>query len=128
MQGEAHSSPQLPLKTTCTIKYLVERELRFTVFDFTEVIMHQVRHLRCAGVEKNIGERNPGLLLVERVKLTHYVLLGLVIEEVQAQLLTNGKVLIHLWLLRCDTGNIFWLLQYNLFLTFSLNGYEDFES
>jgi hypothetical protein len=115
MQEEAHSFPQLPLKIMFAIKNVLSEELRFTMFDFTEVVMHQVRHLRHAGVEKNIGERDPGLFLVERVKLTHYVLLGLVIEEVQAQLLTNGKVLIHLWLLRCDTENIFSLLQQELF-------------
>jgi hypothetical protein len=45
------------------------------------------------------------------VELTDYVLLGLVIEEVQAQLLTNGKVLIHLRLLPWDTvENIILLL------------------
>jgi hypothetical protein len=48
------------------------------------------------------------------VELAHYVLLRLVIEEVQAQLLTNGEVLIHLWLLRSDAGNIFSLLQQQL--------------
>jgi len=56
MQEEAHSSLQLPLKIMFEIKNVLTKELRFTVFDFAEVVMHQVRHLRHAGVEKNIGE------------------------------------------------------------------------
>lgn len=74
------------------------------MFDFAEVVMHQVWHLTHARVENDIGEGDPGLLLVERMELTDYVLVRVAVEEVQTQLLTDGKVLIHLGLLRSGTA------------------------